>query len=82
MRSPDTTAEAERIQFEAFRRLGPAGRVRRVFEMNERLRELAATGVRSRHPEYDDDQVRRAVIRIYLGEKLFCEVFPDDDIKP
>jgi hypothetical protein len=81
MRSPDTTAEDERLYFEMLRRLGPAGRFQLALDMNQRLRDAIAAGVRLRHPEYDDDQVQRAIVRLHLGEKLFREVLPNDDIE-
>ena len=44
--------------------------------MSESLREVVAAGVRHRHPEYDEKQVRLAVIRLALGDDLFHKVYP------
>ena len=51
-------------------------------ELSDAVREIAAEGVRSRHPEYSDEQVRLAVIRLTLGEKLFREAYPGVDVRP
>jgi hypothetical protein len=77
----DTTLEAARVQFEVFRRMPPGKRLELAFHMSDSLRQLVASGVRSRHPDYTEDQVRLAVIRLTLGEKLFRQVFPGQDVK-
>jgi hypothetical protein len=77
----DTTLEAARVQFEVFRRMPPGKRLELAFQMSDSLRQLVASGVRSRHPEYSEDQVRLAVIRLTLGEKLFRQAYPGKDIK-
>jgi hypothetical protein len=72
----DTTLEAMRVQMGIWQRLGPAGRQRLAFEMSERVRQIAREGIRRRHPEYTDDQVRLAEIRVRLGRELFQQVYP------
>ena len=73
---------ADSVQREIFRKLGPEGRVQVAAEMSDENRELAAEGVRSRHPEYDEANVRLAVLRLTLGEPLFARVFPSADVQP
>src|SRR5437588_5125605 len=62
----DTTREAWQVQMEVLRRMSPNRRLELAFQMTNSLREVVASGVRSRHPEYSDDQVRLAVIRLTL----------------
>jgi hypothetical protein len=33
-------------------------------------------GIRARHPEYDDQQVKLAALHVWLGPALFHEVYP------
>ena len=73
---------ADEIQLESFRRLGPQGRVRAASEMSDETREIASEGVRHRHPDYDASQVRLAVLRVSLGEALFGRAFPGVDVRP
>jgi hypothetical protein len=80
--SPDTTEEAARVQREVYRRMSPARRLQLIFEMNEHLRKLLAAGVRSRHPDYTEAQVKRAVIRLWLGRELFERAYPGQQIVP
>jgi hypothetical protein len=67
----DTSLDAIRVQHAIFRRMSPEDRLRNVFRMTEFARELSASGVRSRHPEYSPRQVHLAVIRFVLGDELF-----------
>jgi hypothetical protein len=72
----DTSVEAARVYFAVLRRLSMSGRARQLVELNDTLRNLLAAGIRSRHPEYREDQVRRAVVRRVLGDEWFrttCE---------
>jgi hypothetical protein len=76
MRRLDTTGEAEAIQIEIFRAMGAEGRLQAAIDLAQTSRKLLAAGVHKRHPEYDDDQVRYAVIRLSLGEEWFLKVYP------
>lgn len=76
----DTTAEAARVQFAVYRRMAPERRLELAFQMTADLRRRLADGIRQRHPEYDEHQVRLAVIRLTLGEELFQTVYPGVDI--
>ncbi len=78
----DTTAEAARVQIEIFRRMSPEKRLRMAFQMTADLRRRMADGVRWRHPDYSERQVKLAVISLALGEELFRAVYPGVDVKP
>jgi hypothetical protein len=72
----DTTPEAARVLVEIYRRMPPSERLELALKMSDSLRSLVASGVRHRHPEYDEEQVTLAVTRLYLGEELFAKVYP------
>jgi hypothetical protein len=79
----DTSPEAERVQIEIFRKMTPERRLRAASELGQVVRKLLVNGVRQRHPEYDDEQVRLAVIRLILPENLFLAAYPHaKDIRP
>ncbi|MCG3157041.1 MAG: hypothetical protein DKINENOH_03672 [bacterium] len=79
----DTSPEVERIQIECLRRKSPAERLQLAIELTRASRRLLAMGVRRRHPEYDDEQVRLAVIRLTLPEELFLAAYPQaKDLRP
>lgn len=78
----DTSPEAHRVYCKAHKDLGIEGRAKLWFELNLRYRRTLEAGVRLRHPNYDDDQVRLARIRLQLGDKLFQEVYPGVEVEP
>jgi len=71
----DTTDEALREHIKGLRRLGLSGRAAMTFELSDNLRQIVKDGVRHRHPDWDEAQVRREVLRIVLGDHLFNEAF-------
>lgn len=69
VRTLDTTTDARRRQLDIHRRLTGPERVRLAVEMSDDAREIAAAGVRHRHPDWSQERVRREVlIRIYGAE--------------
>ena len=77
MKPIDTTLHAHRLQAEIYARMGGAARLSLAFELTEAVRQLAWAGIRHRHPDYSDDQVRAAWARLNLGDDLCREVWPD-----
>lgn len=75
----DTTIDAMRKQFEILERLGIEGRAEMTFQLSDNLRQVVEAGVRLRHPEYNDKAVRREVLRITLGDELYCKAFEERD---
>ncbi len=76
----DTTPEALQVEAAIFRRMTPDQRMALAFRMTASLRTVAAAGVRNRHPEYSEQQVKMAVIRMSLGDELFRKVYPGQDV--
>jgi hypothetical protein len=77
----DTTLEAYAFLVQVWRRMGPEGRLRAAFEASNNLRDLAATGVRMRHPAYSEVQVQRAVTKLMIGTDNFHKVLPGVEIE-
>jgi hypothetical protein len=71
----DTSPEAFRVLIQAYRGMPPGRRLEIAMQMSEDILEIAAAGVRQRHPDYSDEQVHMALISMRLGEKLFREVY-------
>jgi hypothetical protein len=72
----DTTPEASALQLEAYRRMSPGARLRVGLELTEVSRQLLVAGIRRRHPDYDEADVRLAFLRLWLGPDLFRQVYP------
>jgi hypothetical protein len=77
VRPLDTSPEVHRIQMDRYRRMTGEERVLEAVAMSEQLYEFAASGVRSRHPAYSDDEVELALRRMRLGDDLFRQAWPD-----
>jgi hypothetical protein len=67
----DTSRQAHALQREIYLRLGGAGRIAVMFQLNDTVRRLAMAGIRARHPGYDEEQVR-----LVLGDALVRAVWP------
>jgi len=73
----DTSAEAHAAQIEIYRRMTGQERLQVVFRLNHLARATAASGIRSRHPDCTEDQVRLALFRLLLGDdELTRRVWP------
>ena len=77
----DTTPEAARVQWDIFRRMSPSKRLELALRMSDSLRNVVASGVRDRHPEWSEEQIRLAVIRLTLGNELFRHVYPHAEVE-
>lgn len=64
------------------RALGGARRVEMVVEMTAAAEEVTRAGIRVRHPEYTDDEVRLTTWRLRWGDDLYRAAIPDGPILP
>ncbi|TKJ42120.1 hypothetical protein CEE37_00140 [candidate division LCP-89 bacterium B3_LCP] len=78
----DTTLEAYRFQIAVLRRIGPEGRMKLMSQLCRGMRRTVEDGVRMRHPEYDDETVKLAVIRLTAGREVFDLLLPNIEVKP
>lgn len=76
MRSPDTHPEAYEAQLRADRRMAPHQKAEIAVRLSEAVRELAAGGIRQRHPEYDERDVRKALIALLYGADIARRLWP------
>jgi hypothetical protein len=70
------------IMWETLRKQGFDGRVKMTFELSNNLRAVTEAGVRHRHPDYDDRQVRLAAFKLAIGPELFKLAYPSENIEP
>lgn len=71
MLAEDTSRAAASAQTEIYRRMSPAARLRVGLELTTMSRRLLMEGIRRRHPEYDDELLHLAFLRLWLGPELF-----------
>jgi len=71
----DTRPEAEAVLIKLIRQAPPWRKFKMMQQLNTTVRTLAIAGVRSRHPQADDTEVRRRLADIWLGPELAINVF-------
>jgi hypothetical protein len=78
----DTSAKANARYHALLERMPPSARLEASMRLSQAVRELAIAGIRARHPDASDDEVRvRLAVRLYGREsarRLFGRL-PDDD---
>lgn len=71
----DTTPEAQRVQYDIYRRMLPARKFQLVFHTYEMGRQLAMAGLRMRHPDVTEEELWRLWAQQHLGQELFEKVY-------
>jgi hypothetical protein len=74
----DTSIQAARVLTRQLQTMSDAERGEHLFEMIEDAREFTSAGVRHRHPQYTEQQVRHAIARLTWGRELYMKVFGHD----
>ena len=73
--SPDTDPHAEAVQLEIYRRMSPGRKIELVFEAIEMNRALILAGLRKRFPKAGEQELRRRLFGICLGEELATKAY-------
>ncbi|HEY9793196.1 MAG TPA: hypothetical protein V6D22_22540 [Candidatus Obscuribacterales bacterium] len=71
----DTSPEAEEVLINLLRNKTPAEKLDMVCKLNATVRELAIQGIRERHGDISDSQVRRLLSDVLLGQDLALTVY-------
>lgn len=81
--SPDTSEEAERIWFARLRAMGPWQRLRMVFDLCEAADTLALAGLRARHPQATERELRLRLAATRYDRETMIRAFGwDPDAHP
>ncbi|HEY4177961.1 MAG TPA: hypothetical protein VGM90_14035 [Kofleriaceae bacterium] len=75
--SRDTTADADAVQLEVYRRMSSAQRTAIGNQMAIDARKTIVAGIRARHPEYDEAAARWGLFRLLYGDELFKRAWPN-----
>lgn len=76
----DTTQDVWERQMAAIARRSVADRLAEWEELNRSINRRAEDAVRRRHPDYDDDEVLRSLVRQRHGDELTVAVWPGLDL--
>ncbi len=70
------------MHIEILRQMGMEGRAKLTFQLCDAIRSITRAGIRHRHPDYNEQQVTQAYLRLILDKDLFQQVFPGCEIQP
>jgi hypothetical protein len=76
MRSRDTTPAAYERQLALYRSMPPEQRSALALTMSDDIRRVAAEGIKRRHPDYSDRDVRRALVALLYGRDAASKLWP------
>ncbi len=71
----DTRPEVAALQLSLLRQATPARKLAMVGEMNQTVKTLALSGLRSRYPNDSPEMLRRRLADLILGPELACKVY-------
>jgi len=71
----DTSANAERVQFQIWREMPGWRKLELVAQMNETVRGLAILGLRQRFPNATSLEIKRHYAALALGEDLATRAY-------
>ena len=73
--SEDTCLEAEDVQIAIFRQMPPGRKLQLVWDACDATRQWMMAGLRMRHPDESEENLRRRLARLWLGEPLSTIVY-------
>ena len=71
----DTRPEIAALQRNLLRKAGSARKLALLGQMNQTVRTLALSGLRSRYPNDSPEMIRRRLADLLLGPELACLVY-------
>jgi hypothetical protein len=81
MATVDTSPAADARYHELLRKMSPERRLEAAVRLSAGVREMALAGIRQRHPEATEEELRmRLAVRLYgraCAERMFGSVPPD-----
>jgi len=72
---PDTSPEAEKVLLELMRQTPPWRKLELLGGLNAMAREFALAGLRDRHPNASEQELRRRLADLLLGPELALKVY-------
>lgn len=80
MRGRDTSQEAHELQLRLYRAMTPEQRSELALRMSDDVRRIAEEGIKQRHPDYSDRDVRRALVALLYGKDAAAKVWPGEPV--
>ena len=71
----DTQPESAVRQFDALKKMDINARAEMTFQLSDNLRSIVEAGIRQRHPDYKQDQVKQAVLNLVMDKDIVSQAF-------
>ena len=71
----DTHPKMEALQIQLWRQANPTRKMQMVAQLNQSARLLALAGLRSQFPQASEDELRRRLAGLLLGEEIARKVY-------
>ena len=71
----DTHRDAERVQIELMRQAPPWRKLHLLGQLNQTVKLMALSGLRQRHPQATEEELRRRLADLLLGAELAAQVY-------
>ena len=72
---PDTHPKMEALQIELWRAASPTRKMQMLAQLNQSAHLLALAGLRSQYPQAGEDELRRRLAGLLLGEEMAYKVY-------
>ena len=73
--SSDTHPKMEALQIQLWRQASPTRKMHMLAQLNASAQTLALMGLRARHPQASEADLRRRLAGLLLGEELAAKVY-------
>jgi predicted component of type VI protein secretion system len=73
--SSDTHPRMEALQIQLWRQASPTRKMHMLAQLNASVRLLALAGLRSQYPQASEEELRRRLAGLILGEELARKVY-------
>jgi hypothetical protein len=73
--SPDTSQTTEALMIELIRKQTPEQRAQKIITLNNRARAMHLIGIRGRHPDANEREVRMRLASLWLDRDTMIRLF-------
>ena len=80
MRPFDTSQDAHELQMRLYRSMTESQRSELALRMSDDIRRVASEGIKQRHPEYTESDVRRALVVLLYGAEAAAKIWPGSPV--
>ena len=73
--SHDTQENSGIRQFDVLKKMDINARAEMTFQLSDNLRSIVEAGIHQRHPDYNVDEIKQAVLSLIIDRNLLIQAF-------